>query len=1213
MYFEEVVKTLDELIFARTGMHLSILKIEILKYSWQNLTYSKMAQTFNLSQQHVKDTGYELWHQLSMVLGKKINKNNFPALMESWLQLSSQDSLKLLLSKVTLTESVISLLPKDECQKPCIQIYQDWGDKPEIDVFCGRISEITTLKRWIVNDCCRLLVVWGMGGIGKTYLSLKLASEIQDQFEYLIWRRLINAPSITEILTDLIKFFSNQQELYLPDTLEGKISRLLHYLQEHRCLLILDNWETVIQRSMSLKGGVNNLYAEKYLEEYEGYNELLNRLGKTFHQSSILITSREKPQNIALMEGKKRPVRCFKLSGLNNLDGQKIFTELGSFSGSNEEWKKLIKFYKGNPLALELAAKHIIEVFDGNISSFLIEGQKIFIEIRDLLDWYFEYLSDCEKELMYWFAINREPVTISELKEDILSPVFKENISSTLQLLQRRLPLENNSLAFTVQPVIMHYLTERLIEQVCEEIIMEKIKILNSHALLKASAKDYVRESQISLILKPCLDRLLNTLGNKSSVEEKLKQIILKLQQESHQKIGYAAGNILNMLCQLKTEIKGCDFSGLTVYQAYLQGINLQQVNFAYSDLSKSSFAEIFSSVLSVKFSQDGKLLATSDAKAKVHLWEVANGKKLLTFEGHNWLRSVDFSSNSMTLAGCGEDKIVYLWDVKTGQCFRSWTEHSDYVWSVTFSPSDTILASASSDQTIRLWDVNTGQCIKTLLGHTNCVRSIDFSPDGTTLASGSDDQTVKLWDINTGQCIKTLLGHTKAVTSVTFSLSDTILASASSDQTIRLWDVNTGQCIKTLLGHTNCVHSIDFSPDGITLASGSDDQTVKLWDINTGQCIKTLLGHNSWVRAVAFNFDAKTLVTGGYDQKVKLWSVSNGKCIKTLQGRNSGLESVAFNPNGQILAAGSENKIVYLWNINTGLCFKTLHGHTNWVWSVAFSSNGWMLASGSEDKTVRLWDIYSGQCCKTLLGHTSWIWSVRFDPTGKILASASDDQTVRLWDIYTGLCFKTLWGHTSRVWAAVFSPDGTTLASASDDQTIRLWDVSTGQCLKILKGHTKGVWSIAFSSNSKLLASGSEDCTVKLWDLDMGQCLETFEGHTNWLWSVAFSPDSRILATGSEDETVRLWDLHTGQSQVLSGHTARVRSVAFSPNGDTISSASEDETIIIWNVKTAKYLKTLRVERPYEGMNLTGVNGLNDSQKNTLKALGAFEFDVAE
>jgi MinD superfamily P-loop ATPase len=57
-----------------------------------------------------------------------------------------------------------------------------------------------------------LVAILGIGGIGKTALSIKLAETIQPQFEYVIWRSLHNAPSVESLLASLIEFLSDYQE-----------------------------------------------------------------------------------------------------------------------------------------------------------------------------------------------------------------------------------------------------------------------------------------------------------------------------------------------------------------------------------------------------------------------------------------------------------------------------------------------------------------------------------------------------------------------------------------------------------------------------------------------------------------------------------------------------------------------------------------------------------------------------------------------------------------------------------------------------------------------------------------------------------------------------------------------------------------------------------------------------------------------------------------
>ncbi|MBE8989922.1 WD40 repeat domain-containing protein [Nostoc sp. LEGE 12450] len=118
-----------------------------------------------------------------------------------------------------------------------------------------------------------------------------------------------------------------------------------------------------------------------------------------------------------------------------------------------------------------------------------------------------------------------------------------------------------------------------------------------------------------------------------------------------------------------------------------------------------------------------------------------------------------------------------------------------------------------------------------------------------------------------------------------------------------------------------------------------------------------------------------------------------------------------------------------------------------------------------------------------------------------------------------------------------------------------------------------------------------------------------TLEEHTGQIKAFAFSCDGQFLATGSDDLTIKLWNVHTGKSLItLQGHTRTISSISFSPNGEVLSSCAEDGLIKIWNINTGECLKTLRSDRPYERMNITGIKGLTEAEKATLKALGAVE-----
>jgi hypothetical protein len=520
------------------------------------------------------------------------------------------------------------------------------------------------------------------------------------------WRSLQNAPPLLNILQKCIPFLSDNQQIDLPGDVEDQSSLLIDYLRKHRCLLILDNLETILQSGDE---------AGHWREGYEGYGRLIKRIGESQHQSCLLLTSREKPKEVAHAEGKTSPVRSLHLTGLELAEGKEILQGADLF-GSDDAWKALIYLYAGNPLALKIVSGTIREVFGGDIVRFLKEGKAVFGDVDDLLDKQFRRLSALEQEILYWLAVEREAVSLDDLRENIVRLASKEVLVRALDSLRRRYMIEtSNGASFTLQPVVMEYVTNKLVEQVYKEIDAEKPKLLANHALMKAQAKDYVRESQFRLILEPVIQRLLDTL-EREDIGHKFKRMLSTLRETSSHKANFAAGNLLNLMVQFNIDLRGYDFSHLTVWQAYLQGVALPEVNFAHANLAKSVFTDTFGSVLSIAFSPNGELLAAGTAHGEIRLWQVTSGTPLPICQGH-----------------------------------------TDWVRSVACSPDGKIIASGSNDQTVRLWDTSTGQCLKTLQGHTHWVNSVAFSPDGKIVASGSDDGTIKLWDVQTSECLKTL------------------------------------------------------------------------------------------------------------------------------------------------------------------------------------------------------------------------------------------------------------------------------------------------------------------------------------------------------------------------------------------------------------------------------------------------------------------------
>ncbi len=1164
----------------------------VFKYVWQGLSYSEIARETDYDVGYLRDTGSKLWQILSDRLGTKVTKQNLQSVLKHYFRQHSE---------TFAISPFISLAKK-------VNSSQDWGEAINTAIFYGRTSEMTILSQWIVEDQCRLIAILGMGGIGKTTLSVKLAEQIQGMFKFVFWRSLRDAPPFDQLLTSLLRFLIKENSP-LAETTSDKLNQLLDCLRSARCLIVLDNFDALFTSVEQV--GV-------YRQSYEDYEKLVQQVSEWHHQSCLLITSRETPAEITRLQGKSLPIREWRLQGLEVSDASQLLKDKG-LEGSSDALNHLIQCYRGNPLALKIAASSIHSLFAGSISDFLQQGVIVFNGIRHLLQSQIKRLSDLEQQVMYWLAINREPLSLNELQADLILSHVTSGLLESLESLRERSLLERTAEGFTQQPVVMEYMTEQLIAQVVSELNQPSpspSSYLIRYALLKATTRDYIRLRQTCVIVEPVVSRAIAVLGNKQGLIESLSQLLKQISADKLTNYGYTVGNILNLFNFLQVDLTEFDFSGLSVWQAYLAEVKLQRVNFSLTEFSRCVFAETFGGISCVAFSPDGKQLATSDTSGNIQIWDLVNGQKLNTFKSDLvWTWTVAFSPDGQWLASGGDDHLVKLWNPHTGECIRLLKGHTHTVNALAFHPEGNLLASCSLDGTIRLWPMmRMGEnSAETLLeGHQGRVWSLDFSPDGAILVSGSEDKTLKLWDVNTLSCRQTLGEHTHWIKSVAFSPDGQMIASASFNGIIKLWSVSTGECLKTWQGHLNPVTTVVFSPNSRFLASASYDQTVKIWEVTSTQCLKTLTQHNNRVWSVAFSPDGQFLASGGDDHATCLWHWETGQCTKVWTGYSNRVLGLTFNLDKRWLVTGHEDQTIRLWHLSTGQVQNVLYGHKNLVWSVAIEPQRGILASGSGDRTIKLWQIESGVCLTTLMGHLSWVWSVNFSPEGDQLVSGSYDQTIKLWDVVSGECLKTLEGHTAPVVCLIFSPDGQFLVSSSLDQMIKLWDLQTGRCVKTLLGHQNSVWTVAFSPEGNSLASGSYDRTVKIWDVSTGNCLLTFEGHAAPIMSLAFSPNGERLITGSSDQTLKVWDSHTGSClRTLYGHKGSVSALVW-PSGDSGSeifvSGSFDETVRFWDSQTGECVRIFRTPRPYDGMNITGAAGLTEAQKITLKALGAVE-----
>lgn len=451
MNTQEVIKLADDIVFAHTGKHLDNLQEAILKGVWQGQKYSKISEDFHCSEGHIKDVSSALWTLLSKGLSEEINKSNFRATFER-LKLSIFSSNMFFSQDVFTHDSTQiyninyggdtshpstesnSMFQETEHRQDAfatIKKREDLREMPNLNTCFDRVSELTTLQQWILEENTRVISILGMLGIGKTSLAVQLIQQIKRQFDYVLWRSFRNAPPLQLTLKHLLYFLSNEPSTvpsYFPtSSLTETRARFLEILHIKRCLIIFDD----LQRLYS-----SGQIAGTYQPEYANYHRFFREIAETSHQSCFLFISREKPRDISPLEIEKEPVKTLALKGLDNVE--QILRE--NALNLDENSLKFFQAYQGNPLWLKIVTTMIQDLFDGNVSDLLTDDSLFLGDLEPLLQKQFNRLSPSEKELMITLSQEIPPMSLPKIKEKL--PFSSSELLKIMQSLERRFFLE---------------------------------------------------------------------------------------------------------------------------------------------------------------------------------------------------------------------------------------------------------------------------------------------------------------------------------------------------------------------------------------------------------------------------------------------------------------------------------------------------------------------------------------------------------------------------------------------------------------------------------------------------------------------------------------------------------------------------------------------------------------------------------------------------
>jgi WD40 repeat protein len=852
------------------------------------------------------------------------------------------------------------------------------------------------LTGWLVERGCRVVGVLGLGGIGKSALAVSVMHQVAERFEVVIWRSLRDAPACEALLDGCLQILAPQPHGQALVDLEQRLDLLFDYLRGRRALIVFDNLETLLEEGAD---------TGRMRPGYEGYERLLRRAGEIEHQSCLLFTSREKPIFLAPLEGSQSSVRMIRLARLEFKPCEQLLAAKG-VAGTDSDRARLIDIYAGNPLALNIVAQTIVDLFAGDIAPFLDQGEIIFGSIRTLLAEQFGRLSALEQSVLLWLAILREPSSLDDLLALLVTPVSRARLLETVEALHRRSLIERGQTpgSFTLQSVVLEFATARLIAEIGAEIQAGKPIRLIEHSLELAHAREYVRQTQERLIVAPILAHLGSLYREPAIVEHQLLTLLAQFPSAAAYAQGYGPANLVTLLRVHRGHLRGLDLGQLTLRSVYLQGVEMQDTTLAETTVQDSIFTETFDAIYGIAVSSTGAFWAAASGSGEIRVWLARSQTLYRMWRAHTArVVALAFSPDGSTMASGSWDGEVKLWDLASGTLLWS-DRQSGFIQKVAFEPGGSRLASAGRDGAMLL-DVRSGSQMQ-ILSHPLSVLAVSWSADGKLIATGDPAGTIRLWAVSQtepARCMHVLTEHTDCVYELAFAPDSTMLASASWDRTVKLWHLASGTLHTTVIGHTDEVSRVAWSHDGRIVAISSRDPTIWLWDSEQDRYYEALRGHTAEVTGLTFVPNSSSLLSGSEDGTLRLWDVVAGECTRIIEGHVDSLTVVDWSPDGTQVVCGGADSVITIYATSGEPPPKFLRGHGGLVFGVGWSADGRHIASNERTNSIRLWDATSGDSLAVLQypdDTVSFFFDVAWSPDGQHLASGTFRRGVQIFEV---------------------------------------------------------------------------------------------------------------------------------------------------------------------------------------------------------------------
>ncbi|NET53825.1 MAG: transcriptional regulator, partial [Merismopedia sp. SIO2A8] len=214
---------------------------------------------------------------------------------------------------------------------------------PNLNNWLGRKEEISQLQTWLCDTTVNLIGIQGLGGVGKSALAAYLYKHIE--FSDKFWADISQKPDFVVFAEKVITALGGQ--VTKQGDIDELINNLLTCLSQRRCLLVVDNLETLLTQSRQWRDSA--------------YEKFFNRWLQQGSHSTLLLTTQEKPILF------QTQLCWYLLQGMNISDGGLLLQQLG-IQETIARLRQFSQTVDGHPLTLQLVAGYLREYCNSQLS-----------------------------------------------------------------------------------------------------------------------------------------------------------------------------------------------------------------------------------------------------------------------------------------------------------------------------------------------------------------------------------------------------------------------------------------------------------------------------------------------------------------------------------------------------------------------------------------------------------------------------------------------------------------------------------------------------------------------------------------------------------------------------------------------------------------------------------------------------------------------------